>query len=478
MELSIMENRNVRGGSIRHFMVLGRALTLAAFIAGNAGAEAATVGDIVAEPGCAMAHCNQGLTDNTGLSAALSGEVVDFWRDKTVSGSFAGPGCVANSFMAVCSFRSSSSKPVEIRAYTINGTPLWSSTDFSSKAYYSAPIIGPDGGVIAADATNIIRFEPDGDKVWSRATAGGDPISPNVTDDGHIILATKGGPVAAYDFDTGALIAQLRLDAAIRVGWRTLSGIFDTINTPAIKGNRIYISTRFSTGRLTTSNGRLYALDLVQDESGYSLKIAWYYEFRAPSGTSPTLGSDAEGKTVIYFDGSGVTPTSANNPMALAVRDLGASGELLWSYPLSAVAQTSPALDPRGGAWYYAPGSSELVRIDNDGNNIQTIDVNAIVDDDTATFNPFAIMTISEDVDSGNPVMIVQATNPPDYSKAYVIAIDLAAGSLLWQYRVDEGKGFYGGEVGQYAMLINDQNEPVLVFSTRQNGVWGLVIGP
>lgn len=76
-----MEKSNLRAEVIRLFILLGIIVTLAGFIAGNAIAEPPTVADIVAEAGCAMAHCDQGLTDDTLLSASLSGEVVDFWRD-------------------------------------------------------------------------------------------------------------------------------------------------------------------------------------------------------------------------------------------------------------------------------------------------------------------------------------------------------------------------------------------------------------
>lgn len=482
-----MNLRNVkttfRGRGFLPFVAFGVLSTFAVFSGGMAGAQAATVDDVVASPGCAMGHCNQGLTDNTGLSAPWSGEVVDGWHDTTVNGSLVGIGCVGAEVLiggqpeqrAVCTFRASSSKPTDIRAYDIGGEELWSSTALSSVAYYSAPIIGPEGDVIAADESRIIRFGPSGETVWSRPTAGGNPISPNVTDDGHIILATQRGPVSAYDFETGNLIAQLRLDATIRLGWRRYSGYFDTVNTPAIKGNRIYISTQFRSGSIPLRYGRLYALDLEQNNGAYSLVVKWYYEFRAPSGTSPTLGSDEFGNTIIYFDGSGVT-TSSGTPVAMAVRDLGNAGERLWSYGMSPLPQSSPALDPRGGIWYFAFGSSQLVRL-VDGKAEQTINVNDIVEDTTSTFRPFSVMTISRDTGPGeHPVMIVAATSS-DNSITYVIAIDLVESSLLWQYRIDEGRGFYGGASGQYSVLINQDGEPVLVFSTRQNGVWGLVIG-
>jgi len=251
------------------------------------------------------------------------------------------------------------------------------------------------------------------------------------------------------------------------------SGFFDTINTPAIRGNRIYISTRFSYGSRTSNIGRLYALDLVGDaEEGYNFEIAWYFEFQAPSGTSPTLGTDEEGRTVIYFDGSGVTSTSARAPQALAVTDMGTRGELLWRYPLPIVPQSSPAIDPRGGVWYYTTRSTRLLRLsESTGALIQSINVNSIVGDSTGTFIPFSVMTISGDETS--PVMMVAASTS-SFSRTYVTAIDLAAGSLIWKFRVDEGKGFYGMPSGQYPTLLNSSNEPVVVFSTRQNGLWAL----
>ncbi len=474
MNLSVMEKRILRAGAFRLFIALGMILAVVVFISINAGA--ATVGDIVAPQGCAMAHCDQGETDTTQLSPALSGGVVDFWHDTEVNGSFVGLGCVSNSETAVCAFRNSSSRPIDIRAYDNDGTPLWSSTALSRNAFLSAPTIGPDGGVIAADENVIIRFDSSGGTVWSNPTAGGYSFSPNVTDNGEIVVATRSGPVSAYDFDTGNLIAELRLNATILISGVMRSGYFDTVNTPAIRGNRIYISTQFS---VNSDYGRLYALDLVEDSGNYSFEVAWFFEFHGPSGTSPTLDRDNNDRTrtIIYFDGYGLDPTSGRDPQALAVTDMGDHGELLWGYLLSTEPQSSPALDPRGGIWYFAFNSSDLQRIDQSGAAIQTIDVNSIVDDNSGTFKPFSVMTISVDADSGHPVMIVAATNS-NYSRTYVIAIDLENESLLWQYRTDQGMGFWGGTSGQYAMLIKESGDPVIVFSTRQNGVWGLVLGP
>ncbi|MCH2174034.1 PQQ-binding-like beta-propeller repeat protein [Myxococcota bacterium] len=461
--------------SVLTFLVL---LALALSIGPAASAEEVSVDDVLARPGCAMAHCDPGMSDNSGKVFPLSYGVVGSWRDTDVNGSLVGLGCVANDDSAVCSFRSSSSRPIEIRAYDPDGVPRWGSQTLSSRAFYSSPIIGPNGDVVAVDERNIVRFGSDGSTVWSKATAGGNPISPNVTQDGHLILATKGGPVSAYDFETGDLVAQLQIEDRIRLRWRTRSVLFDTVNTPAVSGNRIYISTR-SSGRFRRSGtGRLYAIDLVRDSgsSGYALEIAWYYEFRAPSGTSPTL-SRIDGKTVIFFDGAGATP-SANDPAAIAVMDMGDRGELLWSYSLSSVPQMSPALDPRpeGGIWYLPFESSQIVRLSEEGGNeVQRIDFNDIIDESSSSFRPFSVMTLATDADSGNPVMIVAATNSNE-SITYVVAIDLSEETLLWKYQIDEGRGFYGGVSGQFAMTTNVDGDPVLVFSTRRNGAWGLIL--
>jgi outer membrane protein assembly factor BamB len=383
-----------------------------------------------------------------------------------------GIGCVTNGATAVCSFLSSSNKPADIQAYDIEGNILWSSTALLRNAYFSAPVIGPDGGVIMADGRNIFRFGPSGEIVWRQPTAGGNPISPNVTDNGKVILGTQSGPVSAYDFATGDLLAQLELTATFRIRGTLRSGFFDTINTPAIRGNRIYISTRFSIGSRATKIGRLYALDLIENNGTYNFEVAWFLGFRAPSGTSPTLSTDDQGHTLIFFDGSGIRATSPRSPQALAVRDNGDSGELLWNYSLSRLPQMSPALDPRGGIWYFALMTSELLRLEEStGQLIQTVDVNSIIDDDAGTFIPYSVMTISGEDES--PVMMVAATLS-NFSKTYVAAIDLANNSLLWKFQVDEGRGFSGMPSGQYSILSDVNNDPVVVFSTRQNGVWAL----
>jgi hypothetical protein len=447
------------------FLIVLIKLSIVSFLLFIHGTAAAQVDEsIVAPAGCAMAHCCQGMSDNVYLPPPISASRA--FRDTSVAGS--GLGCVSNGEMAVCSFRPTRSRPIGIKAYGSKGESLWSYSGLQMDAWYSAPMIGQDGDVIAADSRIILRFNNNGKILWTQPTAGGNPISPNVTDDGKIVLATMNGPISAYDYNTGRYIASIRLDERQFVNFRWRSGYFDTINTCAVKGNRIYVSTRFTHGFIPTNIGRLYALDL--NDEGFS--IAWYYEFRAPSGTSPTLGTiekDGETRTVIYFDG---------DAQALAVKDMDSYGDLLWSYPLGSGPESSPAIDPRGGIWYFGFGDSRLLRIDREsGNLLEEIDMGVILGE-SGIYIPISIMTIAGDADS--PVMIVTGTNS-GYSRTFVTAITLdeKGNELLWKYRVDGFLGFGDVPSGQFAIINSYENpdESVVVFGTNANGVWGLA-GP
>jgi len=128
-------------------------------------------------------------------------------------------------------------------------------------------------------------------------------------------------------------------------------------------------------------------------------------------------------------------------------------------------------MDPGGGVWYYAYGQSELLRLDEyNGQLLQTINVDTLIPD-TGTYIPASCMTIAGDDTA--PIMIVSATTS-SYSRTYVAAIDLRSGSLVWSFRVDQGTGTNGVPMGQFPIVINSANKPVVVFSTYGNGVWAL----
>jgi outer membrane protein assembly factor BamB len=463
--------RRVRSRSSRRTALHAAAVLAAAvlLVPATALARSAAVDPYLAIGGCAMAHCDQTMSDQTGLTVP-TGAVTSLWHDTSVQGSVYGLGCSSNATVAVCSFTNGFLKPTTLREYRADGTKLWSSTVLKGgTAYYSAPMVDPNGGAIAADNTKVVRFRPDGSVAWQTATPGGNPISPVITDDAAIVLATEKGPVSAYDAATGALIAKLSISDTLTIGGIATTGIFDTVNTPAVNGNRIYVSTQFrdSAGKVRPY-GRLYALDL--DRAAGTLTAAWHYDFQAPSGTSPTLAFPG-GVPTIFFDGSGPTAGGSGKPQIFAVRDLGDHPELAWKFQMSSLPQASPALDPRGGVWVFSPYSPTLSRLDlATGAVLQTINVDTVVNQ-SGVHVPSSAMTMSGT--PANPVMTISAT-PALTQNSYIVAIDLNTGKALWEVRVDQSKGLSGVSFGQFPIAQRADGRPVVIFTTFGNGTWGL----
>jgi outer membrane protein assembly factor BamB len=333
-------------------------------------------------------------------------------------------------------------------------------------------MIGSDGSVIAADSTQVVRFDAQGQVAWLTPTPGGTPISPNVTADGHIVIATAGGPVSAYDNATGQLVAQLSFNSTVSYQGVTYTGTYDTINTPTIKGNRIYISTGFRVGTATKQLpfGRLYAVDLQCDSSTAACQLveAWHFDFEAPSGASPVI-NPTESPVVVYFDGAGLVPGGTVDYRAIAVTDTGSSGVLRWSVPMHSAIVAAPALDPRGGVWYFSAGVPKLIRLaPATGAFAQVIDTSILLG---TGFCPSSAMSVS--TYGGHPLLTISASTL-SLAASYVAAIDLQTGALVWKYEVDQGRGQSGVPLGQFPIAIAPDGKPVVVFTTYANGVWAL----
>lgn len=451
-------------------------ITFAASFAFGHSAEAASslTAPYLATSGCLMAHCDQAISGNSQQNAP-SGAITALWHDTTVTGSGLGLGCSSNAHVAACSFSSGLFNRTSLKAYSPAGAQVWSSSLLGSSAYASAPMVDPAGGVIAADNTKLLRFSPTGQVLWQTNTPGGTPISPTITDNGAIVLATSGGPVSAYDPSTGALLDKLTLSGTVSSsGGTATSGYYDTVNTPAVNGNRVYISTQFhstSTNKILPF-GRLYALDFTRNANGTgTFSVAWSWDFEAPSGGSPTVVMN-NGTPTVYFDGSGTTAGSTTvNPVLFALQDLGRSANLLWKYGLLVVPQAAATPDPRGGIWTFATYTPTLVRLNqNTGAVSQTINVDNLVNQ-PGVHLPSSGMTITGS--QQNPTMIVSAT-PLLMQSSYVLAINLNTSQLSWAYRVDQSKGILGVPFGQFPILLRSDGRPEVVLSTDANGVWGL----
>ena len=421
---------------------------------------------VPAPVGCAMAHCDRTMSDWVRLSPP-SAPVGVRWRDTSSGGSRQGLGCVANGVTAACTFGGvpPPGPAPYLKTYDADGRVLWTSGDvLNPTAMASAPLIDTAGGVIAADTRTVVRFGPGGDIVWRTTTPGGIPISPVVTDAGVVVLATAFGPISAFDSGTGALVESLQLVETID-GRR---GRFETFNTPAVRGSRIYVVTEL---RLYDGppgapdprhHGRLYAIDIdPAAPSGQRLWVAWFLELGARTSASPLLIGD-----VLYFDVDRPAPGSdVLEPQFLAVRDTGAAGTIVWSVALKAQALASAARDPRGGLWIYARSVPELVRLSEaSGAVLQRIN--------TGSLTPSSAMTIAGRPIFRHPVMLLSLTSAGAAPFAtYVTAVDLVEEVTRWTFQT-------GSQVSDMAMgqfpIVQAGSTPVVVFSTNASGTWAI----
>ena len=249
------------------------------------------------ENGGGMAHSDQVMSDFINMPIPEENAKV-VWHKCDVPGEYGGSkglGFSSNGEIAAATYSGLSNNLI---IYDYDGNILWKSgTLLNALACASAPMVDVYGRVIACDNKVVIMvdtFDIDSDgKIleWeSELVDGGLPISPTMTEDRTLIIATTNGPVYAFDIQDGSLLAKRYLDE--NVG--NEGGYYETINTPCVKGNRIYISTQNSEDTNPANRrARLYALDIDIDCPDFDdrIKTAWYYNFDGPSGASPlTIG--------------------------------------------------------------------------------------------------------------------------------------------------------------------------------------------
>lgn len=415
--------------------------------------------------GCAMAHCDPRMSDAVGLEVP-TGKIALRWRDETASGANYGLGCASNGKVVACSLGGNfGGRGPFLKVYDALGHLLWTSDLLDFWSWTSAPMVDAAGGVIAVDDRHAIRFGPGGEVSWRAETPGGLPVSPVVTENGTLILATLHGPIAAFDSRDGTFLGERSLPGS----YRGLSGAFETRNTPSVDRNRIYVLTEFRRSRGANPPrrpARLYAID-VEPQRTPPLSVAWYFTFGARSGSSPLF---IDG--VIYFDGDRIEPEGEKDPHFFAVRDQGDHGELLWRVPMPGEGFASAARDPRGGIWVFGYEAPWLLRLhEESGEILQRIDLGAMIDA-PVLHTPFSVMSIAKG--KGGPVMLVTASaiGKTAFGSHELVALDLVTETPLWRFRY--GFTFRDWAAGQFPIVETPEGEPVVVFTTFANGVIAL----
>jgi hypothetical protein len=436
--------------------------------------------------GCPMAHADRNMSDNCFLPVPKQ-NVGIVWHSLKLPGEKAGSvglGFSGNGYIAACTYEGVKDNLV---IYDYDGNILWSSGFLlDSFTATSAPMVDIHNRVIACDNKKIVLVDPldyDHDGVileWeSPLPYKGLVLSPILLNDSTIVLATKNGPLYAFNSSNGHLISYTYLqtydkdDPLIIQLLTRFHGFYETINTPCVQGNRVYVLAQFTTGGIVSlckRFGSLIAVDIVPNapDEKERMKIAWHYDFGGPSGGSPLLINDT-----IYFDSEKASPHSWTKPYAHAIIDKGDRYEIKWVKRIPCIVYGSFAKDPRNSFWIIDNAGSKLHRTSvESGDILEYIDVDGIVNE-PGKHIPCTVITICEN--EIRPILIlgVNAIYSHFFS-AYVIAIDLTNNnSLLWKVKVASGNiSMLDFPSGQFPVLIKE-NASRIVFSTLQ-GAWAI----
>jgi hypothetical protein len=437
--------------------------------------------------GCPMAHADPAMSDDCFLPIPKNNVGIVWHGQRLVSeraGSL-GLGFSGNGHIVACTYQGRQDNLV---IYDFDGNILWSSGRLlDTFSFLSAPLVDIHDRVIACDDTKIVMIDPfdcDADGVileWQTPLLGkGLVISPVITNEGTLVLATKNGPLYVYDSSDGRCLASKYLqthdknDPVVVKLFTRLNGFYETINTPCVKGNRVYVLAQFTIGGLVSlfkRYGSLIAIDICPDAPSEAerIMIAWHYDFGGPSGGSPLLVNDT-----IYFDGERSKPFSGKDPQAYALIDKGDSYEIKWVTQIPNVVYGSYAKDPRGGFWIIDNSEAKLYRTSEDtGKIFEQVNLDALINE-TGTHRPCSVITICEN--ESHPMLIIAAKALfGNFFSSYVCAIDLTKNnSLLWKVKVTEGTLVHlDFPFGQFPVVVKD-NCSRIFFSTTHGGPWAI----
>jgi hypothetical protein len=412
--------------------------------------------------GCPMAHCDARMSGLTRIAIPTTASLVAV--DSTGFGGGGCLGCSSNLRLVACSRAGDPPNVPTLVVYDGNGNKVWDDGGIlNDTAIASAPMVGKDDTVIAADDTWIYRADPLNNRIiWQSAKPdSGLPISPVLvgSDNSMILLATAsrdGTPneFSIWDVGTGQLLSHQTIADPV-------SGkLYQTSNTPAVKGDRAYVVAE-AVGDM--NDGRLYAFDVCNGGAcgpRGSLKIAWYYSFDGPSGSSPLIiGS------TIYFDGRPLGDLAGS---FMGVTDHGASGHVLWQRNFSGKLRSSAVQDPRGGFWIRWGTQGIMMRLnERTGETEQQFTVADVLGLDP-TYGLTSVVTVSRSPDKDNVVLLFATQSPqrPELP-AYLVALDVStapAPTRIWHYMISN-RAFINGSAGaQFPIVMNEAGAKRIAF--------------
>lgn len=400
-----------------------------------------------------MAHCTPHLNDAARMTSPRYGLVVA--EDPTAPASNQALGCSSNGSVVACSFASLSGPNLIV--YRADGTRVFAADPdlLDSNARRSAPIVFTDGSVLAADDVHLILFNPDGSVRWmTTEPVSGVPISPVPTAAGIVLIATdQAGLISTYDLMTGQQLATFQVSDPD-------CGPHLTKNTPAVNGNRVYVSSICYADR---STGGLAAID-VESEGPLrgTMTLAWLFPFTGPSGSSPLFSSDT-----IFFDG--YAPGSSTQGAFMAVKDTSTGPVLLWEQTFPGIFQANAALDPRGGIWVHAKGTLDMIRLNFVDGSVEQRFGTPTPPWGVGQYEPTSAYTVALTTNR-DVVLILGATNTERIGSGVVLAEDVTARTLLWETTVGRLPG--NSTSGQFPIVTTTSGLPRVVFATALGGVY------
>lgn len=409
---------------------------------------------------CWMAHCDPQMSDQENSPAIPSGNVTVTAWDTSPLGSLRGLGVSANGNVIAASY----ADVPGVVVYNQDGVRLWDSGSLlNGRAHTSVPVVSADGSVIAADNRHLIFYNPDGSVFSQTPTPGGLPASPVITDNGVVVLATRGGPVSAYSTSTGAILGRLYL--ADESG----ENFYDTVNSPCTIGNRVYISTALRNDPANTA--RLYALDVTNGAS--PLSVAWYYTFGGGSGASPLCVSNVNGyAAAVFFDGYHAAPGNIGGPTVYALGDAGTSGQIMWAVAAQGEIPESMAYedDPTYGQslWFFWSEDPWLRELNlKTGTMTRSIFTGRLLGSlpSGSGWVPASAMSMA-----GEQMFLSLVASPKGTGGAYVVDINTTDSTLQWNVLVTQDDSTDAVH-GQFPLVTNSAQVPCVAFTSYYSGL-------